>query len=122
MLSFELVLQQVELARRLSASSEGLPATAATRSGIRLFTVQGLLRITNRAGKSFSKLSAQRTLLLTIPLSSCARNFSRKIFKNIFRAALDKFQNRFPKRAAAPAKNFRSPAQKLFTRLPACFK
>jgi len=51
MLSFELVSQQVELARRLSASSEGMSATAKTHSGIRITTVQGLRRITYRAGK-----------------------------------------------------------------------
>jgi hypothetical protein len=53
MVSFEHVLQHVELAQRLSASSQGMSATAATHSGIRLITVQGLSRITNRAGKFF---------------------------------------------------------------------
>jgi hypothetical protein len=44
----------VELAQRLSASSEGMSATAATHPGIRFTTVQGFVRITNRAGKLFS--------------------------------------------------------------------
>jgi hypothetical protein len=47
----------VELALRLSTSSEGVSATAATCSGIRFTTVQGQLRITNRAGKFFCSKS-----------------------------------------------------------------
>jgi len=43
----------VELVCQLSASSEGMPAAAKTHPVIVLFTVQGLLRITNRAGKLF---------------------------------------------------------------------
>ena len=50
--SFEHVSLHVELVCLLSASSEGMPATGRTCSVIVLITVQGLLRITNRAGKS----------------------------------------------------------------------
>jgi len=39
-----------------------MPATAKTRSAIVLITVQGLLRITNRAGKSVFVFLTQRTL------------------------------------------------------------
>src|SRR5580658_853509 len=49
--SFEHVLLHVELVCLLSASSQGVPATVRTHSVIVLITVQGLLRITNRAGK-----------------------------------------------------------------------
>jgi len=56
--SFEHVLQHVELAGLLSTSSKGMSATTATRSGFVFITVQGLLRITNRAGKLFFTKSA----------------------------------------------------------------
>jgi len=66
----------VELVGLLLASSEGVPAAARTHSVIVLITVQGLLRITNRAGKSgFSK---EQLLLNT---SSVFKMFSRNFFK-----------------------------------------
>jgi len=43
LISFEHVLQHVELARLLSTSSEGMSATAATLFLDRLTTVQGLV-------------------------------------------------------------------------------
>jgi len=43
LVSFEHVLQHVELARLLSTSSEGMSATAATLFLDRLITVQGLV-------------------------------------------------------------------------------
>lgn len=49
--SFEHVLLHVELVCPLSASNQGMPATNRTYSVIVFITVQGLLRITNRAGK-----------------------------------------------------------------------
>jgi len=49
--SFEHVLLHVELVCPLSASSKGVPATDKTYSVIVFITVQGLLRITNKAGK-----------------------------------------------------------------------
>jgi len=49
-LSLEHVLQHVELAGLFSTSSEGMSATTATHPVIVLITVQGLFRITNRAG------------------------------------------------------------------------
>lgn len=50
--SFEHVLLHVELVCLLSASSKGVPATVRTHPVIVLITVQGLLRITNSAGKT----------------------------------------------------------------------
>jgi hypothetical protein len=54
----------VELAQRLSTSSEGMSATAATHPGIRFTTVQGLLQITNTAGK-FQLPLVQRACFLS---------------------------------------------------------
>jgi len=46
----------VELLERLSTSNKGMSATIQTHSVIVLFTVQGLLPITDKAGKTdFSK-------------------------------------------------------------------
>jgi hypothetical protein len=69
----------VELAQRLSTSSEGMSATAATHPGIRIITVQGLLLITNKAGKFFSaKLFVKERSNFCLPISIRAQTFSRK--------------------------------------------
>jgi alanyl-tRNA synthetase/REP element-mobilizing transposase RayT len=75
----------VELAWRFSTSIEGMSATAAAHPVIVITTVQGWLRITNRAGKFFLLQRAQ----LLEQLSSCAHNFSRKIFVKIFTPGVD---------------------------------
>jgi hypothetical protein len=67
----------VELAQRLSTSSQGMSATAATRPGIRIITVQGLLLITNKAGKFFSAKLFVKERLTSAFLYPSSRKFSQ---------------------------------------------
>jgi uracil-DNA glycosylase len=79
----------VGLAQRLSASSEGMSATAATHPGIRFTTVQGLLQITNRAGKFKTDLSKEQ--INFYPLYHPARQISQeKNFVKFFQRLLTK--------------------------------
>jgi hypothetical protein len=80
----------VELAQRLSTSSQGMSATAATHPGIRIITVQGLLLITNKAGKFFSaKLFVKERSNFCLPISIQSQTFSSKINCKIFVSQLD---------------------------------
>jgi len=76
--SFEHVSLHVELVCLLSASSEGMPATVRTHSVIVLITVQGLLRITNRAGKSI--YPKNNLCLIHRPFAGGSQGIFLKIF------------------------------------------
>ena len=96
--SFEYVLLHVELAGRLSTSIQGMSATTQTRP--LLITVQGLLPITNRAGKLFFQRTRQIWLYFSIfiarLISSCTflkipnppSRLCRQILINATRSAL----------------------------------
>jgi len=88
--SFEHVLQHVELAGLLSTSSKGASAATAARPGFVFTTVQGLLRITNRAGKFFLQRSISFFALALDNQSPRPRIFSRNIFKKIFARRMKK--------------------------------
>jgi hypothetical protein len=82
----------VELAQRLSTSSEGMSATVATRPGIRIITVQGLLLITNKAGKFFSaKLFVKERSNFCLPISTRPQIFSSKKICKILVPQLDNY-------------------------------
>ena len=107
LVSFEHVLQHVELARLLSTSSEGMPATTATPFLDRLTTVQGL--VTNH--------EQGRVNLLNFPkiITDCFR-LTNRAARGV---AQEKYQKLFSVRRA---KNLRSPAQNLSIMLSPGFK
>jgi hypothetical protein len=79
----------VELAQRLSTSSQGMSATAATHPGIRLTTVQGLLQITNRAGKFKIDLSKEQINFCHV-YRPARKNSQEKKFVKFFQRLLTK--------------------------------